>query len=130
MAKLEFDRDGVQTFAVGRMAFGVGGFLAPRLFGRLWIGRDAGSPRVGVITRAFAIRDFALGLGTYLAVQKDAPVRGWLEAGLLCDLGDVVANLAGSLPAVRKFGVAAMSAAGVAAGALALQHLEELTPAS
>src|SRR5690349_6161388 len=104
MGMLEFDRDGVQNFALGRMAFGVGGFVAPRLFGRVWIGREAGSSRVAVITRAFAIRDFALGLGTYLAIQKDAPVRGWIEAGLLCDAGDVVGNLAGSLPAVRKIG--------------------------
>lgn len=130
MARLEFDRDGVQTLALGRMAFGVGAFLAPRLFGRMWIGREAGSGRVAVITRAFGIRDFALGLGTYLAVQKDAPVRGWLEAGLLCDAGDVVGNLVGSLPVVRKVGIVAMSGAAVAAGALALQRLEELTPAS
>ena len=130
MGMLEFDRDSVQTLALGRMAFGVGGFLAPKLFGRAWIGSEGRSGRVAVVTRAFGIRDFALGLGTYLAVQKEAPVRGWIEAGLLCDAGDVVANLISSLPALRKIGIVAMSGAAVAAGVLALQNLEDLKPSS
>ena len=128
MGMLEFDRQGVQQFAIGRMAFGVAGLLTPRIFGRVWIGSDARSSRVALITRAFAIRDFALGLGTYLAVQKKAPVRGWIEAGLLCDAGDVLTTLTGPLPAARKVAIGVAAATGVGAGLLALQHLEELAP--
>src|SRR5260370_34729642 len=90
MGFMEFDREGLQQFAIGRMAFGVAGFAAPRTFGRMWVGRDAGSPRVAMITRAFAIRDFALGLGVYLAAQRRAPGRGRVEAGGLFGPGGVL----------------------------------------
>jgi hypothetical protein len=130
MGFMEFDREGLQQFAIGRMAFGVAGFAAPRTFGRMWVGRDAGSPRVAMITRAFAIRDFALGLGVYLAAQRRAPVRGWIEAGLLCDTGDVLGTMLGPVPAARKVALVGAAAMGVVGGVLALQHVEELTPST
>ena len=59
-------RDMVTQLAIARMAVGVAGFLAPKRVGRAWIGNEGASPLVAVVTRAFAVRDFALGLGTYL----------------------------------------------------------------
>jgi hypothetical protein len=109
------------------MAVGLAGFVAPRTFGRLWIGRDGGSRHVAMVTRAFAARDFTLGLGTYLAVQKDAPVRGWLEAGLLSDSLDVLATLRGPLPLLRKLSIAGAALVGVAGGVLALQGGDDET---
>jgi hypothetical protein len=97
-------RPAAAQLAIGRMAVGVAGFMAPRTFGRIWIGEDARSPRIAMITRAFAIRDFALGLGAYLAIQKDAP--------------------RGRVSLVRKLALAGASLAGVAGGVLALQDTE------
>lgn len=118
-------RDVAKQLAMGRMAVGVIGFVMPKTFGRVWVGSDAASPRIAMITRAFAVRDFALGLGAYLAVQRDTPIRGWLEAGLLSDTADVLSTLRGPVPVARKLGLAAAAMTGVAGGALALQNLEE-----
>jgi len=113
-----------KQLAIGRMAVGVIGFVMPKTFGRVWVGSDAASPRIAMITRAFAVRDFALGLGAYLAVERDTPVRGWLEAGLLSDAADVLSTFRGPVPVARKLALAGAAMTGVAAGALALQNLE------
>jgi hypothetical protein len=118
-------RAGAAQLALGRMAVGAAGFVAPRTFGRIWIGGEGGSPRVAMLTRAFAARDFALGLGAYLAVQKDAPVRGWVEAGLLSDSLDVLTTLRGPLPLFRKLTIAGAALVAVAGGILALQGDDE-----
>ena len=125
MGMIQTGRAGAAQLALGRMAIGAAGFLAPRTFGRMWIGAEGGSRRVAMVTRAFAVRDFALGLGAYLSVQKDAPVRGWVEAGLLSDSLDVLATLRGPLPLVRKLAMAGAAAVGVAGGVLALRDDDE-----
>ncbi len=124
MGLTDTGRTAAAQLAIGRMAVGVAGFVAPRTFGRVWIGSDAGSSRVAMITRAFAIRDLALGLGAYLAIQKDAPLRGWIEAGLLSDSADVLTSLRGPVPLARKLVLAGASLAGVVGGFVALQNAE------
>src|SRR5207245_7680107 len=99
MSMIPTGREGARQLAVARMAVGVAGLIAPRAFGRAWVGADGASSRVAMITRAFAVRDFALGLGGFIAMQKEGPVRGWIEAGLLCDLADAVSTLKGPVPA-------------------------------
>jgi hypothetical protein len=126
MNLIQTGREGAAQLALGRMAVGAAGFIAPRTFGRVWVGSDAGSARIAMITRAFAIRDFALGLGAYLSVQRDAPVRGWVEAGLLSDSADVLATLRGPIPLLRKVPLAAAALVGVAGGVLALREAEAL----
>ncbi|MGH8986955.1 MAG: hypothetical protein ACRDY6_24250 [Acidimicrobiia bacterium] len=121
---MENGRELAKQLAIGRMAVGVIGFVMPKTFGRVWVGNDAASARIAMITRAFAVRDFALGLGAYLAVQRETPVRGWLEAGLLSDTADVLSTFRGPVPAARKLALAAAAMTGVAGGALALQNLE------
>jgi hypothetical protein len=121
-------QDTVTRLAIARMAVGVAGFLAPKRVGRAWIGGEGASPLVAVVTRAFAVRDFALGLGAYLAVQRGAPVRGWVEAGVLSDAADVLATLRSPVPLARRLLIAATALSAVAGGALALQSLEEPSP--
>jgi hypothetical protein len=124
MSPIDSGREVAKQLALGRMAVGVIGFVMPKTFGRVWVGSEAASARVAMITRAFAVRDFALGLGAYLAVQRDAPVRGWLEAGLLSDTADVLSTFRGPVPVARKLALAGAALTGVAGGALALQNLE------
>ena len=49
-----------------------------------------------MITRALGARDLALGLGVVIAIDRGAPVRGWLEASALSDAVDFLATLASS----------------------------------
>jgi thiol-disulfide isomerase/thioredoxin len=60
----------------------------------------------------------ALGLGLLLALRRGAPARGWVEAGVLADAGDLAATLAGGddLPALGRYGTAAFAASGAALG--------------
>jgi hypothetical protein len=128
MSVIEANENRVKRLAIARMAVGLTGFLAPKTVGRIWIGPDAASSRIAMITRAFAIRDFALGLGAYLAVQNQAPVRGWIEAGLLSDLSDILSTLGGPVPALRKLALVGAATVAVAVGTGALQDLEGSAP--
>jgi hypothetical protein len=84
----------------------------PGLAARVWIGDDALRPAVKVVIRGFGARDLALGLGVVIAIDRGAPVRGWLEGSALADAGDFVATLlaGGSIPDVARKGIAAMAA--------------------
>ena len=75
-------RDLALAHARGRMLVGAAFVLAPGLAGRLWIGGDAAQRSVKVLARAFGVRDLALGLGVVIALDRGAPVRGWIEGGV------------------------------------------------
>jgi len=110
--------------ARGRIAVGISMLVAPGLSGRTWIGRAADSAATKLIIRGFGGRDLALGLGVVIALDRGAPVRGWLEGSALADVGDFVATvLAGDAipPAARK-GISAL-AAGSAVAAIALSRV-------
>ena len=79
--------------ARGRIAFGLGFLLLPGLTGRMWIGRDADRTGTKLFIRAMGARDLAIGLGVVIAIDRGAPVRGWLEASTLADLADFAATL-------------------------------------
>ena len=85
----------VRAVAFGRIALGVSYLAAPGLALRLWPGRDSSSDADSALLRLMARstggRDIGLGLGALLAQRHDAPVRGWLEAGMLADVVDAVA---------------------------------------
>ena len=87
-------RDMAISQARGRMAFGAAFLVAPGTAARGWIGVDATRPGTRVITRALGARDLALGLGIVIAIDRGAPVRGWLEASALSDAVDFLATLA------------------------------------
>jgi hypothetical protein len=108
--------------ARGRMVVGAALVLAPGWSGARWIGEPAAQPPVKLLTRALGVRDFALGLGAAIAIDRGAPVRGWFEAAALSDAVDLVATvLAGdSIPSSARKAVAAIAAgSAVACAALA-----------
>jgi hypothetical protein len=86
-------RDTALSQARGRMAVGVALMVAPGFAGGRWIGDQAGHPAVKVVTRALGVRDFALGLGAAIAIDRGVPARGWFEAAALSDVVDLGATL-------------------------------------
>jgi hypothetical protein len=117
--------------ARGRMLVGAAFVLAPGLAGRLWVGGDAARRPVKVLGRAFGVRDLALGLGVVIALDRGAPVRGWIEGGVLSDAVDVAAMLlAGeSVPAGVRRGALALGAGSAVLGAALSRKLDESVPA-
>jgi hypothetical protein len=106
-------RDIAIAQARGRIALGAGALLAPGIAGRAWIGRDADRAAVKVLARGLGARDVALGLGVVIALDRGAPVRGWLEGSALADAGDFLATLVAgrALPPTSRGGVLAIAAA-------------------
>jgi hypothetical protein len=85
-----------RALAIGRIALGLGLFLAPRRLSRAWLGRDAEGGNVTAVVRGLAARDVAVGVGTLVALRGDAPAQDaerWIEAGIVGDLGDAVGTL-------------------------------------
>jgi hypothetical protein len=113
--------------ARGRIAVGAAFFLAPGLAARLWIGDDARRRPVKVLARAFGARDLAIGLGVVIALDRGAPVRGWLEAGALSDSLDFTASLlAGdAIPAGLRGFVLALGGGSAALGVALSRALDE-----
>jgi hypothetical protein len=73
------------------MAFGIAALAAPAFVSRVMFGGDSTGTRL--FARMRGGRDLALGLGVAIAVDRGAPVRGWLEAGALADGVDCIAAL-------------------------------------
>jgi hypothetical protein len=79
--------------AGGRIAIGVVSLLAPGLVGRTMTGREGSGGDTSLFARMVGARDFGLGLGMLIALDRGAPVRGWLEASALVDGIDLAACL-------------------------------------
>ena len=120
-------RQAALALARGRMAFGAAFLLAPGLAGRMWIGDDAKRGAAKVAVRALGARDLALGLGVVIALDRGAPVRGWLEAGALADTADFAGSLiAGdSIPETARRGTLAIAGGSAAAGVALARALDE-----
>jgi hypothetical protein len=86
-------RDLALANARGRMLIGAILVLAPSMANGMWIGSDGDRPAVKVLARALGARDLALGLGIAVALDRGAPVRGWLEGAALADGVDLLATL-------------------------------------
>ena len=71
--------------ASGRIAIGVISLLAPGLVGRLMTGRDGTTGGSRLFARMVGARDLGLGLGVLVALDRGAPVRGWLEVSAVVD---------------------------------------------
>jgi hypothetical protein len=124
-------RDLALAHARGRMLVGAAFVLAPGLAGRFWIGADATRRPGKVLARAFGVRDLALGLGVVIALDRGAPVRGWIEGGVLSDAVDVAATLlAGdSIPEDVRRGALALGAGSALLGAALSRALDRPVPA-
>jgi hypothetical protein len=87
------ERDLAVTLARGRIAFGVVSLLAPGLLARTMTGGDESEGGTRLFVRMIGARDLGVGLGLHLALDRDAPTRGWLEASAVIDGIDVAACL-------------------------------------
>jgi hypothetical protein len=87
------DEEIATLFGWARVSFGVLAFVAPRWAAKLWTGEDITGTTAVMGLRSLGARDAALGLGLLIALRRQAPVRGWLEAGALSDAGDVLNTL-------------------------------------
>ncbi len=97
------DEDSARALGWLRIAFGATLFLMPRLGVRVWTGERIGDVTTTMAVRSLGLRDVSIGWGLITALEKGAPVRGWLEAGALADAGDAVGTLAAwrDLPKAR-----------------------------
>jgi hypothetical protein len=113
--------------ARGRIAVGAAFVLFPALAGRMWIGSDAARRPVKVLARAFGARDLAIGLGVVIALDRGAPVRGWIEAGALSDVIDTCASLlaGASIPPAIRWPCVALGAGSAATGAALAPHFDD-----
>jgi hypothetical protein len=109
-------RDVAVGLASGRTAIGVVSLLAPGLVGRAMIGPDGDSGGTRLFLSMVGARDLALGIGVLAALDRDAPVRGWLRASAVVDGLDAV----GCLLARDHLRPTVFPAAAVAAAAGAL----------
>ncbi len=101
-----------KAIALGRMALGVSYSVAPGWALRLWPGQGSdGDPSARFLARSTGMRDLAIGIGTLFALQREVPVRGWLEAGMLADAGDALAVVLGARSLPRRRAVLAFAAA-------------------
>jgi hypothetical protein len=80
------------ALARGRIVFGVVAVAAPGLTARLLGGRKA-SGIEPLLTRMLGARDLTLGLGAVIALDRGAPVRGWIEGAAVSDAIDATACL-------------------------------------
>jgi hypothetical protein len=86
-------RDLAVSLARGRIAIGVVSLLAPELVGRTIAGRAGSDGGTRLFVRMVGARDLGLGLGVLVALDRSAPVRGWLEASAVVDGLDAAACL-------------------------------------
>lgn len=82
----------------GRIGIGLAAVVAPSYVGRQWIGRVGAQPDAQVMTRAFGIRDVALGAAT-LGAMRSAGTDGvgfrvLSGLGVLVDLVDAASAAA------------------------------------
>ena len=81
------------SLARGRIAIGAVSLLVPGFVGRTMTGRDGSGGETRLFVRMVGARDLALGLGLLVALDRSAPVRGWLEASAVVDGIDAAAVL-------------------------------------
>ena len=86
-------RDLAVGLAGGRVAIGVVSLVAPGLLGRAIMGPEADSGATRLLLRVVGARDLALGLGVLVALNRGAPVRGWLQASAVADALDAAGCL-------------------------------------
>jgi hypothetical protein len=86
-------KDVAVNVARGRIAIGVVSLLAPAWVGRTMTGREGSGGGTRLFARMVGARDLGLGLGVLVALDRGAPVRGWLEVSAVVDGLDAAACL-------------------------------------
>jgi hypothetical protein len=119
-------RDIATALARGRIALGAIALAAPGLAGRAMFGGDGSRPGAKVLARMVGGRDLALGLGVVIALDRGAPVRGWLEACALADVVDLAACVIArdEIPQATYVGTAALAGGAALAGVWLSRRLD------
>jgi hypothetical protein len=115
----------------GRIAIGVSALAVPGFFAKRMSGRSETSGVEVPFARMLGARDLALGLGAVIALDRGAPVRGWLEAAALADAVDCLASIASRKQLGRGGFLGTVSLASIAAlaGAVLARRLDPAPPA-
>jgi hypothetical protein len=98
---------------VNRVALGAGLIALPRLFGRIWSGREADDARAQVLSRALGVRDLALGVGGLLALRDGD--RRWASRAFAAQAAADAVDLVAILVAGRALGRPTRALAGTMA---------------
>jgi hypothetical protein len=117
-------RDLAVGLAGGRIAIGVVSLLAPGFVGRAMMGRRGDSGGTRLFLRVVGARDLALGIGVLAALDRNAPVHGWLRASAVVDGLDAAGSLLARdylRPTVFPAAAAAATAGALLSGWLAGQ---------
>ena len=120
------ERETARTLGIARIVVGSAMFLMPNLVAKLWTGERADGVSADLGLRGMGARDVALGLGLVMALDRGAPVRGWLEAGVLSDSADAVGTLMNwrDLPAWRSLPLIAAEVGTALLGSRLAQELD------
>jgi hypothetical protein len=123
-------RDIAIAIARGRIAIGAAAIAAPGLAARAMFARSGSGARA--FARMLGGRDVALGLGVVIALDRGAPVRGWLEASALADGVDLVSSLLAGDEMVdsARIGTVALAAGAALAQLWLSRELDPPPPAS
>jgi hypothetical protein len=125
-------RDLAVRLASGRVAIGLASLLAPGLVARTMTRSEGPGGGTSLFARMVGVRDLGLGLGALIALDRGAPVRGWLEASALVDGVDVAACLL-ARDHIRTSllpGVVGLAATGALLSAWLAGELDRASPAS
>jgi len=116
--------------ARARIGIGLAAVVAPGFASKVLSGRPA-SGIEPFLARMLGARDVTLGLGTVIALDRGAPVRGWLEASAVSDAADCVSSLlAQSRMSKRAFtGTVVLAAASAVTGGYLARRLDPPPPA-
>lgn len=113
-----------------RIGIGLTAVLAPRFATRLLSTDGEAGGVAPLLARMAGARDVALGLGTLVAVDKGAPVRGWLEGSAIADAADAFTAVLGRKQlAPRAFAGSLLLASSAALSCLALSRRLDTPPA-
>lgn len=112
------------TLNVGRIAYGIAAVVSPTKAAKGWIGRAAKQPAVHPMTRAFGIRDVALGAATIGALKAAGPggtgARMLLALGVMVDATDALSGFVSRHDVPKASTIYAVAGGAAVAGALAL----------
>lgn len=112
------------SLAVGRIAFGLAAVVAPAQFGKNWVGGVAERPETHVLTRAFGVRDIALGAASLGALRSTGTggvgFKVLTALGVLVDAVDALSTVAARDHLPNAPATAAVAGAAAASGAAVL----------
>lgn len=116
--------------ARGRIAIGLAAVAVPGLAARALSGSRASGVEP-LLARMLGARDLTLGLGTVIALDRGAPVRGWLEASAFSDTADFVSSLLARsrMSTCAYAGTLALASGSAALGAVLSRRLDPAPPA-